>query len=1332
MLNFDGMKKQRFFTLLYIYVMVIGMLKAQSVAFYQYTAADGLSDNNVLCGLRDRYGFMWLGTNNGLNCFDGTQNQIFRNMVEENSSFENNTITALYENGDDIWFGGSFGLYVYHRATNSFSRFDKKTAYGVTISATVQDIVGASNGLIWIGTQGQGLFIYNTQTDQLTQDSRHGAFISDILAVDDSPVFIATLQGNILLFSQKGEYMLEHPILNYQSDKNNLCLELIGFNLYIGCERGLYTILRGENDVHRVSGVNLGIHSIKKKGRELLLGTDQGIYLYNPSQDKLSRFDNPSNKTNGLSDTKVNNLLWDKDSTLWVMTQMGGVCYMPASRNDVILTSLTDGSNTSMINTICEENNGNLWVGTEKGLYLYDAVSHQYTPYPNLRYEINALTIDGSDLWIGTRHDGIIVLNTLSGATRHYQYSANRSYTIPSNEITSILRTSSGTIYVGTSWGLCRFERKSENFMWYFGIGSMTHVTCLVEDKQGCVWAATSNHGLFKEPRPGESFDNFTYHHNQPNSILSNNVSTVFCDHEGKIWVAYSGSGLSRFDAESQGFEHIGADNSDIQEQQIYFIAEDMSHNLWIGIETGLLKLNADRSVDHIEVLPPHNDMDRMSKPHNSVCLARTGELFASISNILIQFSPSNVKMQSKKNAVYIVSITLPYKSSESATSDDSSHRWPLNDGNITLPYSDNSFTLHFSQPSYHGTDKHKRYEYMMEGIDNTWAKGTKNAEATFNNLPPGSYVFVLREAGNTNTEQYARLQITILPPWYRTNTAYFFYFLLIAAILFMGQRRYSEKLRRRYNRRMKEYQAEQEKNNFESKIRFFINLVHEIRTPLTLMSLPLETISDEIGNNKHIAAIRRNMNYLLGITNQLLDFQKAENGHMQINMVACNVGNLLTHVYEQFSDAMEVQNKHIQLQLPEQPITTTLDIDKVQKVMMNLVSNATKYAKSEIIIRLEQTSLDALCISVIDDGPGVPVGEREKIFDLYYQIGNDDVASTLGTGLGLSYAKMLAQAHHGDLKVSDSVGGGSNFQLILPITNTDNQPVTDHSEANSLQELSGTIVDNSTEDDGVYGKRDYRILLVEDNEELLQMASDAMKSYFHIVKARDGKEALKMLQKFDIDVIVSDVMMPNMDGTELCRRVKEDINYSHIPVILLTAKTSVEAKLEGMQSGADIYLEKPFSSKQLYLQVMSLLRMRQQFYERMRNIDGFNATEENNDLGMNQQDMLFLERLKQMVDENMRDEDFSIDILAEQMNMSRSSFYRKVKALTDMTPIEYLKERRLEQSAVYLRKGDRITEVAERVGFTSSSYFAKCFKAKYGSLPKDYQTNYLASKEQE
>ena len=392
-------------------------------------------------------------------------------------------------------------------------------------------------------------------------------------------------------------------------------------------------------------------------------------------------------------------------------------------------------------------------------------------------------------------------------------------------------------------------------------------------------------------------------------------------------------------------------------------------------------------------------------------------------------------------------------------------------------------------------------------------------------------------------------------------------------------------------------------------------------------------------------------------------------------------------------------------------------------KAMMNLVGNAMKYASNEIIIRLENLDGQHVAITVLDDGPGVPAEEKDKIFDRYYQIGNDSTAASIGTGLGLAYARMLAQAHEGDLQYQDAPGGGSSFRITIPL----HPEHLSQDEASDANLVAVPAADSLSADEAPAAKsqqENFRILLVEDNEELLKATADALRKWYKVVKARDGIEALDTLKYQEIDMVVSDVMMPRMDGNQLCRQLKSNIETSHLPVIMLTAKVSVQAKTEGMESGADIYIEKPFSIKQLHLQIENILRLRQQFYQRMRSIDGFSTTAADTSdrpLGLNQQDLQFIEALQKSVQENMRDEEFSIDTLAEQLNLSRSSFYRKIKALTGMTPTDYLKNARMNEAARLLTSGLRSSEVAERVGFTSSSYFAKCFRAQFGCLPKDY-----------
>ncbi len=1298
------------------------------LGFKNYMSVDGLSDNRVLCALRDSYGFMWLGTANGLNCFDGKHNTVYRNMVGTASTFDNNTITSLLEQDNNIWFGGSFGLYIHHREDNTFRRFEVSTKYGVLISATVEKMMRTQNGLVWICTHGQGLFLYNTKTGTLTQDSRHNGFFSDITLGTDGLVYVMSLDGHLLLYGQDGHYERQYDIPGFVTDKNKTCIEHVGSRIYLGCDQGLFRLNAKAGIIEPIplpTDIGFIRALLAQDNHHLLVGTDHGLFTYNLTTNTFTRVDNPQATTGGLSDEMINGLLTDNEGTLWVLTDRGGVCYRPAAPNSLAIIDVPSRSASSrnFVRAFCQTYDGRLWVGTDDGLFILDAEGHCTVP-PILHHqipEVSTLIEDDNNLWIGTQHSGLYIFNYLTGELRHHTYSDTRPYTIASNEVHSLLRTRSGDIYVGTSWGVRRYERRFDRFMFFREISSMTAITDLTEDSNGNVWAGTDNHGLFVKYCNSSDFQNVFNNESDANSLPSNAITSVKADSLGNIWIATKGGGFCRFLPEEERFERYGSSETLMQTAQINFIQEDREHALWLGTEGCFIRIPPDRKAQ-AEAIYITSGNQREQKPRNASLMDAKGHIYVGNNGEILTFNPQVITVGAPQIPIYVTAINFPYAAEADKELDRLGLNHPLYATKaIRLPHTDNSFSLQFASPRFSGRTL-IHYEYMLQGFDKSWAHGSGNSEVSYSNVPPGTYEFLLRESGSNDPSSYARLHITILSPWYSTIWAYILYALLLVATIFFFTRYANRRLRRRYEARMEEYKLLQEKENFQSKINFFINLVHEIRTPLSLISLPLEQMEEgELSNENrnHVHAIRRNTNYLLGITNQLLDFQKVENGSdIHLNLSRCDVGHLLDDIYRQFKDPMKVQGQSLQLQLPDSPVISSLDQSKISKVMMNLLGNALKYAKSEVIIRLEQEE-DTFSISVIDDGPGVPESERERIFDVYYQIAGDVTAANLGTGLGLSYAKMLAKAHNGDIHYENAVGGGSVFRLTLPITTTVSHATSSDLPIKECEETAEGEQPEITE-----ASRSFRILLVEDNEELLRATGDGLRKWFHVMKAHNGVEALDVLRYHDIDVIVSDVMMPRMDGNELCRQIKSNINYSHIPVILLTAKTTVEAKLEGMQSGANIYLEKPFSMKQLHLQITSLLQMRQSFYERMRQLDGTQAAiSVDNEFGMNQQDILFVERLQELVEANMRYEEFSIDVLAEEMNMSRSSFYRKIKALTDLTPVDYMKTQRLNRAAQMLRQGERITDVAVQVGFTSSSYFAKCFRAQFGVLPKEYLT---------
>lgn len=633
----------------------------------------------------------------------------------------------------------------------------------------------------------------------------------------------------------------------------------------------------------------------------------------------------------------------------------------------------------------------------------------------------------------------------------------------------------------------------------------------------------------------------------------------------------------------------------------------------------------------------------------------------------------------------------------------------------IRLPYEYNTFSLRFVALSYEEPLKNQ-YKYRLKGADKEWIANTSSHSASYTHLPPGEYEFQVKGANNDGlwNDRTASLRIIITPPWWLSIPAYITYALALFFIIGYITYRWRMHVKRKYHQMMEDFRITQDKEIYKQKISFFINLVHEIRTPLSLICLPLEKLRDGKieEHGKHLTLIEKNVSYLLEITNQLLDFQKIENKKMKLDLKRHDINAIIKDIAEQFKDAASIKGLELSVSLPAPEMEAIVDNDIIRKIMVNLMSNALKYAASMIELSLKESD-GHIVICVSNDGPRIPEGQKEKIFQIFYQI-PDDKKQMPGTGIGLAFSKSLAESHQGTLSVENLPSSGCSFILSLPLKRaTEKLPETEsHPESEGFEpDLPQTK-----------NKR-HTVLIVEDNIELQNEIREALEQWYKVYTAGNGKEALEKLETNDAtDVIVSDVMMPEMDGIEMCRHIKTNLTYSHIPIILLTAKTNLESKTEGMENGAEVYMEKPFSIKQLHNQIENLLKLSLAFHELMLRSAGTTHETPISEYIQSECDITFMKEVDTALTKHLDEESFSVDNLADAMNMSRTNFYRKLKMLTGMAPNIYIKNFRLNQAAELLAQNMRINEVMLRVGFMAPSYFAKCFKAKFGKLPKEYQ----------
>lgn len=887
---------------------------------------------------------------------------------------------------------------------------------------------------------------------------------------------------------------------------------------------------------------------------------------------------------------------------------------------------------------------------------------------------------------------------------------------------------------------MCRYDPQNDNFAVLTETGNAIPFLAMKEDGKGRLWTYTATNNLYTRTRPGQRFAPFT----SP-AIGSRGITLLYTDLSGRLWAVAGGNRLMRFDEEKGDFIYQASPVS--QEYPISFLQDGDNGDLWISTDEGVVRFNPTTKSTDCSFL---TDADVYSVHGASERLNDGSILFGSLKG-LCELTPSLVSPQSGERLAYPISISFP----DSEDSDGRVQHLGLDKllytlKEIELPYSDNTFTIHFASSSVSGAPR-MHYLYMLEGVDRTWMMLPGN-EVTFSHLRPGHYNLLVKTDSSSSENGISRLSIRILPPWYLSWPALISYIVVFSALVWFSLKTARKKVKRQTSAKIHEMEVQKERETYESKMRFFINLVHEIRTPLTLISLPLEQLPDSVYSGRKkgvdekglVKSMQRNLDYLLGIINQLLDFRKAEQDtEVRLLLRDTDVCADVAKICQRFKEPLLSQGKSLTVDIPTFPIETAIDLQKFDRVVMNLLGNAMKYCRSSVSVTLsiqnsrenqgENSDKGFFYLSIADDGHGIPEKEQQRIFDTYYQMAGDDVAASLGTGLGLAYARLIARAHGGEISVANNSEGGSTFTLRLPIVSSQKvSSVTINTEATPAESLPGKIESGS--------KSPVTVLFVEDNTELRNTVAEALKDRYRIITATDGSEALDILNKTvrnqptgnssteengedvnGIDIIVSDFMMPGIDGAELCQRVKSDIATSYIPFIMLTAKTGREAKEEAFGAGADAFVEKPFSLKQLTSQIGNIIHTRELFYARMQSAEPVTAAVAEEAPYVNKMDMKFLEDLNENIMENLFDDEFSIDSMAEKMSMSRSTFYRRMKAITGMTPVDYLKNFRLEQAARMLKEGMRVTEVASAVGFTSSSYFAKCFKARYGVLPKDY-----------
>lgn len=1293
----------------------------------QYQTSQGLPHNTILCVSQDSFGYLWFGTMNGICCFDGQLNNLLHPTLDrENRTYDNNGITIMEDYQHRIWTGTSKGILIFDG--QQLLPFDKVTKQEVKIRAEVSKIIETRNRLIWIATQGQGLFLYNPHTEELKQQGNETDFVIDLFYQGEI-LYALNLNGNIDCFDEDGQLINS---IHLPDEQRNLSLFITDTDIWVGSmNRTLYRIEKTDASVRVLKLSNKHLHrinSIALYQNNLILGTDYGLFkLTNEETGEVESFLSTDSMPL-LENINVNQVMIDPEEGIWAATTQHGLFYLSERTKRFLYY---EDERTFNYNAFYpDEESQVLWIGTKTGLYNVDLQNLtgklRIAKYPAGQsiidtLDIRSLSKKGDELWIGTNGDGLYVINTVTDKIKTYKQTDNHSNALGDNTIQRIFRSKDGAMNIGTDWGFLIYNEKEDNFKSVIELGNALTVTDITEDNEGKLWIATYRDGLYirNANRQWKHYD----HANTPVLPNGSAFSCLFKDKDGTIWIGTNGSGL--FCYKDHTFRMVNQGISWFENYNVYSITQDTNGAIWIATQNELISIDPENTINY-QIYSTLDGLKGNYEERAFFCMTN-GWMAVGESQGANFFNPANFAYNDYSPPTRISGIRLLDASSREESERLLGIKGPTSAlTEIKIPFKYNAFSISLSALSYQNPDKN-RFTYMLKGVDNDWCEETYNNNATYTKLKPGKYLFMVKASNNDIrwNEIPTQLLIIITPPWWQTWWGYLLHALAIIALLALLVWAGSWYLSRIYRKKVEDQLAKQEQDLIQSKIKFFVNLVHEIRTPLTLIKLPLESIKAQhsLMEQENVHIIEKNVNYLLGITNELLDFQKLENDSIQMNYASCNVKKVVDDILEQFYLSFQSKGIELKFNCPTD-IKAIIDCNKFQKIMVNLLGNALKFANEKVIIELQQTQ-DNFKLFIDDDGSGIADEEKPKVFRSFYQFNNDKADA--GTGLGLPYSLALAEHHQGNLTLEDSPLGGCRFVLIIPkkptqvteLSKDDTFIPDDH----SLSDSSLDITEGASSDIGNERKH---ILIVEDNEDMLQILAGALRQRYGVTTATNGQECLNVLEEQNIDLILSDVMMPVMDGFECCRIIRSNMGYSHIPIILLTAKVMLEAKVEGLQCGADVFMEKPFTLTQVFLQIRNLLESRAQFHRWMMEHAGIQLSQEEETTELTQRmtadEIAFVQEVDKLIQANI-DEDLSIDTMSQKLNVSGSTLYRKIKALTGASPNDYIRHAKLNHAAQRIRVGVSIKTAYLEVGFISSSYFSKCFKAKFGVTPTEYKS---------
>ena len=1311
--------------LMMLAVDIVNVRAESTLTFFRHiTVEDGLSSNQVRSMIQDEKGFIWIGTDQGLTKYDGYDFQEFP-LPEQ---WTGATLLMLFEHGTHIYIGTDKGLFIMDSGTQKISPSEIITKDGMKISSEVNNICMDLDGNIWISTYGQGAFCYdpNMRTLKNYPFSDFEGKLSTVYVDKSNQVWALTNWGSPVLSKlNKSKDEFSGFVLHDDVEVSGglVLMEDSDKRFWLGSwDEGLFEIDRLTGKVRRslpstVSGGLNHIHSIIEYDPGILLiGSDDGLLMYNThTKECWSDIDSDSDAS-GLSNRFVYPILKDREGSIWVGTYYGGINYYSPysgmfdkySYNPLDTNSLRG----KVISGFCEDSDNNIWIASDDGgLSHFNIHTGRFTNYVNVPGEnslsynnVHALCMDGDDLWIGTYTGGVNVFDTKTGKFRQYFPEEGNPSSIDGTSSYAIFKDSKDRIWVATMIGINLYDREKDSFIRKKSVGSQ--IVDIDQDSEGNIWFSSQGGGLLKYDEADDLWISYSTS-SIGDSSPGDYVNCGYRDGNGTMWFGTNG-GVVKYDPETDGFDRL---DMGWTEWKVCGIIED-KNILWITTTHGMVRYDMNEGM---HVFSTSNGLCSNQFIVNSIFKASDGRIYAGTINGFNVFHPYQITTNKKTPNTEIISLTIDNKPVPESDF--------VSDSRIELFHNDNSITLHYASLSFCVPYKNQ-YVYMLEGFDHDWNYVGNNSKATYTNLPAGTYRFLVRGSNNDAvwSEAPASLEIVVHPHILLSTSFKILYIVIGTLLILLVMMWIIRKRDLKHAMAIGELEERKEKEVYEAKIRFFTMIAHEIRTPVSLIIGPLEKViqkADKLSDKakEDLKTVERNSQRLLYLVNQLLDFRKVEQDSMVMKFVSQPIEPLLRSVCERFEPTINHNDARLEIVYPQRPLNVSVDGEALTKLVSNLLSNACKYTKDYVRLScsLDPDDERYFRISVYDNGCGISPLEQNKIFLPFYQT----LENKPGTGIGLSLVKSIAELHGGSVSIKSEVGNFTEFTVLLPVSQTEEAEISDtHAADTSFRNLSHDDIINM-DLANVRMDSSHRILVVDDNDDIVRFLADTLSVQYDVLTASDGIQAGEIIDTNpDLSLVIADWMMPELDGIGLCRRVRENLHSCHIPFVLLTAKSDDASKVAGMDCGADAYIEKPFSIQYLEACLKNLIMMRETLRQRYASSPLTSLMSVAN----NSMDNRFLQTMTRLIEENMSDSNLSVEFLTEQMGISRSSFYSKIKSLTDRTPNELIQLMRLKKAALLLRENKyRINEVCYMVGFNNPSYFSKCFAKQFGMKPGEF-----------